>query len=167
MSRDEIIQAFRDYLRDHPEVNDLLRETESTDTQLGAALDMFVSRFNAWPPLSKYTLEQLYAKIGPILFEAALPHLLRSVAMLLVRNDATIPGSPPISNNEQQRIQVYLNLAAQLEASMRQELAALKQSLNVEAAFDIIDGDELLPGLRWMEGDTFMGTNIKVGEDDV
>ena len=166
MTIEEIIAEFRDYIRDYAASNDLLQAEESTDTQLQTALKIALARFNSWPPVTQYTLEQAYDKIGPFLFEAALPHLLRSIALSLVRNEAQIPGAPPLSTNEQTRIQTYLNLAMQLEQIVRQELSTTKAAMNTENAFDIIDGEAIAPGMRFLEDTPGFTTSFSTEDDD-
>lgn len=81
------VEITRLYLRDHPELNRLVRGEESSDRQTAWAVLDALSNFNGTPPLSAFTLEELLMRNQhSLLLRMTVIALLESVALLQIRN---------------------------------------------------------------------------------
>jgi hypothetical protein len=83
----KFVEITRLYMRDHPELNRLVRGEESSDRQVAWAVLDALSNFNGTPPLTAYILDELLMRNQhALLLRMTVIALLESVALLQVRN---------------------------------------------------------------------------------
>lgn len=130
------IQAVRLFMRDFSELNVLTRGQESSDRMiLWCTLD-FLSDFNGTPPLTTYTLEQLFAlQLQHFAIRGTVIGLLQSVGILQTRNHLPFSdGGLSVSiNDKAPQIQSWLQL---LQSAYEQKKRLIKTALNVDQLLD-------------------------------
>lgn len=83
----KFVEIVRLYMRDHPELNRLVRGEESNDRQVAWAVLDALSNFNGTPPITAYILDELLMRNQhSLLLRMTVIAVLESVALLQVRN---------------------------------------------------------------------------------
>ena len=83
----DFVAIVRLYMRDHPELNRLVRGEESNDRQIAWAVLDALSNFNGTPPISIYSIEELLSRSQhSLLIRMTVEALLESVSLLQIRN---------------------------------------------------------------------------------
>lgn len=79
MTKDDLISKVRIFLRDHDNLRVLLEDQESTDDDIGLAIDMALSDLNATPPItSGWTWDDyplaiiIFATVAEVLFSVGI-----------------------------------------------------------------------------------------------
>lgn len=81
------VATVRAYMRDHPELNRLVRGEESNDRQIAWAVLDALSNFNGTPPLTIYSLDELFLRNQQsLMLRMTIEALLESISLLQIRN---------------------------------------------------------------------------------
>jgi len=76
MTLTELISRVRDFLRDYPELNELLDRFENTDETIKHACEYILNDFNQQPPITNYTLDNF----------PSIPHLVQGVCAIVLQS---------------------------------------------------------------------------------
>jgi hypothetical protein len=127
------VEIVRLYMRDHPELNRLVRGEESSDRQIAWAVLDALSNFNGTPPISTLTLEELLLRNQhSLLLRMTVIALLESVALLQIRNHINYSnGGINVGVNDKapmilQWLQYYRSYAEQMKLRV-------KVAMNIES----------------------------------
>ena len=129
------MQAFvalvREYTRDHPELNRLVRGEESSDRQIAWAVLDALEDINGTPPITYFSLDELLAKQQKsLLLRMTTIALIESVAMLQTRNH--INGSDGgISTGINDKTPMLMNWLQYLKGSTEQAKLRFKVAHNI------------------------------------
>jgi hypothetical protein len=88
MTLDEVIAKIRDFLRDYPELNELLEARENSDELLKLSVEYILNDFNQQPPISNHTVEN-FPSIPHLVLGAA-AYALQSAMVWYSRNRINI-----------------------------------------------------------------------------
>lgn len=128
----DFVAGVRLYMRDHPELNRLVRGEESSDRQVAWAVLDALSNFNGTPHLTSMTLEDLLSRNqSHLLIRMTVEALLESVALLQTRNHINYSnGAINVGVNDKapmimQWLQYYRSYTEQLKQRV-------KVALNIE-----------------------------------
>lgn len=128
----DFVSGVRLYMRDHPELNRIVRGEESSDRQVAWAVLDALSNFNGTPHLTSMTLEELLQRNQQhLMVRLTIETLLESVALLQVRNHINYSnGSINVGVNDKapmllQWLQYYRSYTEQLKQRV-------KVALNIE-----------------------------------
>jgi hypothetical protein len=81
------IQSVRGFMRDHPELNRLVKGRESSDRQIAWAVIDALSEFNGTPHFTTYTLDNLLDRgLYSLMLRMTVVSLMESIAILQTRN---------------------------------------------------------------------------------
>lgn len=126
------VGIVRLYMRDHPELNRLVRGEESNDRQIAWAVLDTLSNFNGTPPLTIYTLEELLGRAQhSLLVRMTVVALLESVALLQMRNHVNYSnGGINVGVND--KAPMIMQWLQYFKSSTEQLKLRVKVALNVE-----------------------------------
>jgi len=123
------VETLRDFIRDQPEINTLIREKESEDTSLTAAIEDAIDDWNNTPPLTNVTIDNFpfksLLKIGATLF------VLKSAGIMMSRNHLTY-NDGGISIEKDEKTQLYQSWIDRLEPVWERKKASFKLAKNLE-----------------------------------
>lgn len=128
---DLTLEDVRDFLRDYSENNILLDEVENPDDLIEKAIKFVKSRWTVMPPVGVGGKSPPYS----ILLMGVSAWLLKSVAMLQLRNQASVRDGmiSPIGIDD--KAQLYLQVAGNLQNEFETAAREFKISRNVAAGF--------------------------------
>jgi hypothetical protein len=127
------VATAREYMRDHPELNRLVRGEESSDRQIAWAVLDALSSFNGTPPLTAYILDELLMRNQHhLLLRMTIIALLESVALLQVRNHINYSnGGINVGVND--KAPMILQWLQYYKAYTEQLKLRVKVALNIES----------------------------------
>lgn len=149
------VYSVRDFMRDYPELNRLLRGEESTDRQIAwAALDA-ISDFNGTPPFTELSIDFLLSKQQAALIRRmTVVALLESVGLLQTRNHLNYSdgGINVGVNDKTPMIMQWLNY---FKSTTEQRKVQVKVALNIEGILGY--GNTGLHSELWAINATYIG----------
>ena len=121
---------LRLFMRDTPELNRLIRKEESDDEMFEFALEMTISEYNTYPPITGRVTIANYPSLFLLLHGAAI-QLLKSNGLLQARNELNYSagGSNFIRSNKSN---YYLSWMTSFSNSYYQSMQNFKISRNIE-----------------------------------
>jgi len=127
------VQTVRLFMRDHPQLNRLVKGEEHSDRMIAWAIMDFLSDFASTPPnLGYFSLEDLFAKhYQAFALRGTVVALLQSLSMLQTRNNLQFSDGGiqvAVSDKTPQLQSVWRDLQAKYE----QEKVQKKVALNIE-----------------------------------
>ena len=127
-----LVQTLRGYLRDHPELNRLLKDEETGDRMLAWALIDALDDINNTPPPLTYALASF--PYPHLLIRGALITVLESVGLLQTRNQLSYSdGGIQVSVSEKTPLlQAWINL---FQSRYEQKKREWKISQNISQAY--------------------------------
>lgn len=157
MSEDfrNFVYSVRDYMRDYPELNRLLRGEESTDRQIAWSVLDALADFNGTPPLTAFQLSYLLQRNQhALLRRMTVATLLESVGLLQTRNHLNYSdgGINVGVNDKTPLIMQWLNLYKSTTEQMKQRV---KVALNIEGILG--SGNAGVHSELWALNCTFIG----------
>ncbi len=130
------IQLVRLFFRDFAELNLLIRGEESSDRMIAWAILDFLSDFNATPPFTYFTIEDMYARNWQsFATRGTAISLLQSAMLLYARNQLPFSdgGISSVINDKAPMIQSILGL---FQSSYEQTKRQIKTAINIEGMLD-------------------------------
>jgi len=127
------IQVVRDYLRDHPELNRLVAGQETNNRMVAWAIMDALSYFNGTPPISGFTLEDLFQRNQQsLMLRLTVITLLESVGLLQTRNHINYSnGGINVGVND--KTPMIMNWLQYYKATTDQLLTRVKVAFNIES----------------------------------
>lgn len=127
------VASVREYMRDHPELNRLLRGEESTDRQIAWAVLDALSDFNGTPPLTTFSLDYLLQRQQhALLLRLTSITLLESVGLLQTRNHLNYSdGGINVGVND--KTPLISQWLAYFKSSTEQMKQRVKVAFNIES----------------------------------
>ena len=142
----QLAQVVRNFMRDHPELNRLIRGVENSNRLIFWAIDDALEDWNTTPPLiGPVTIDNFPSQ--RLLVRAATINLLESVGLLQTRNHLTFSdgGIQVGVSDKTPLIQSWLQY---FKNDYEQKKLRLKVSMNIEAAWGSGVSSEYL----WVNG---------------
>lgn len=126
------IQTVRFFMRDHPQLNRLIKGEESSDRMIAWAILDFLSDFAGSPPnLGYYSLDQLFEMhYQSFALRGTTVALLQSVGILQTRNFLQFSDGG-ISVNASDKAPMWMQWIQAFQNKYEQEKVARKVSLNI------------------------------------
>jgi hypothetical protein len=127
------VYIVREFMRDYPELNRLVRGEESTDRQIAWAVLDAMDDFNGTPPITAYTLATLLQRHqSALLRRLTVCTLMESVGLLQTRNHLNYSdgGMNVGVNDKTPLIHNWLNLFRSSAEQMKQRV---KVAMNIES----------------------------------
>lgn len=135
MSEDfrNFVYMVRGYVRDHAELNRLIRGEESTDRQIAWAVLDAVEDFNGTPPLTTHSLSLLLERRqAALLLRMTVCTLIESVGMLQTRNHLNYSdGGLNVGIND--KTPLLMNWLNYFKATTEQMKQRVKVAMNIES----------------------------------
>ena len=135
MSEDfrNFVYMVRGYIRDHAELNRLIRGEESTDRQIAWAVLDAVEDFNGTPPLTTHSLSLLLERRqAALLLRMTVCTLIESVGMLQTRNHLNYSdGGLNVGIND--KTPLLMNWLNYFKATTEQMKQRVKVAMNIES----------------------------------
>lgn len=127
------VEMVRLYIRDHAELNRLVRGEESTDRQIAWAVCDALSNFNGTPPLGSASLEMLLGRSQhALLLRMTVTSLLESIAFLQVRNHINYStGGTNVGVND--KAPMLMQWAQYFKSYTEQMKLRVKVAMNIES----------------------------------
>ena len=136
VARSELAQRVRKFMRDYPELNTLISGREHSESQIMDAIEDTVAYCTHTPPNLGYMSVQRVPL--HILINLVAARLLKSVALLYIRNDISFQTGGTTVQLDQG--QVYWNLSDSLARQAEQELVKWKIAENHTMAVRAVAG---------------------------
>lgn len=137
--REWLILKVRDYLRDHPELNNLIEGEETGSRLISQCMDRVVEDFNSSPPpIRRYKLEQ-FPSVS-LLLDGTICHILRSKAIQFSRNSLQYSDGG-INVSDQEKSREYLAIAEIFCRQYSESRDRLKIAKNISIALGDSGGD--------------------------
>ena len=151
----DFVYAVRFFMRDHPELNRLVRGEESTDRQIAWAVLDALSDFNGTPPVTCYTFSYLMQrKQQSLLRRMTVIALLESVGMLQTRNHLNYSdGGTNVGVND--KTPLIMNWLNYYKSSTEQMKQRVKVAFNIESLLG--PGMSGVPSELWCVNSTWIG----------
>ena len=130
------VQAVRLFTRDFAELNLLIQGEESSDRMIAWATMDFLSDFNASPPTTAMTLEEMYSRrMQSFAIRGTVITLLQSLMLLYIRNSVPFSdgGISANLNDRAPMVQAALQL---FQSAYEQTKRLIKTEINVAALLD-------------------------------
>lgn len=130
------VQAVRLFTRDFAELNLLIQGEESSDRMIAWATMDFLSDFNATPPNTAMTLEEMYSRrMQSFAIRGTVITLLQSLMLLYIRNSVPFSdgGISANLNDRAPMVQAALQL---FQSAYEQTKRLIKTEINVAALLD-------------------------------
>jgi len=126
------IQTVRFFMRDHPQLNRLIKGEESSDRMIAWAILDFLSDFAGTPPsLGYYSLDQLFnMHYQSFALRGTVVSLLQSVGILQTRNFLQFSDGG-INVNASDKGPMWMQWIRDFQGKYEQEKVARKVSLNI------------------------------------
>lgn len=131
-ARADVVNRVRVEMRDYPELNTLIDGEESSDAFIEYAMDVVMEEINATPPPVGLFLVQNTPL--HLLIDGTVARLLRSLAILYLRNDVDF-GVDGLTVRYNQG-QTYLAVAQERAREFESKLLRWKVSVNAQQAVD-------------------------------
>lgn len=125
------VQSVRLFMRDFAELNLLVRGEETSDRQLEWATMDFLSNFNGTPPMSRYTLDDLFSyQLNSFAVRGTVISTFESLMIIYARNHLPFSdGGVTVSIND--KAPIIQSMLGLFQASFEQKLRMIKTQLNV------------------------------------
>lgn len=149
------VYSVRDYMRDYPELNRLLRGEESTDRQIAWSILDAMSDFNGTPPITAFQIGYLLQRSQhSLLLRMTVCTLLESVGLLQTRNHLNYSdgGINVGVNDKTPLIMQWLNL---YKSTTEQMKLRVKVALNIESLLG--PGNSGVHSELWALNSTYIG----------
>lgn len=142
---DQFVQAVRNFLRDFPELNRLIKGEEHSNRMIAWAVVDALDDFNSSPPFTGYNLNTFPSKY--LLLRGTTISLLESVGLLMTRNHLTFSdgGIQVGVSDKTPLIQSWIQLFTN---KYEQKKSAMKIALNIENGW----GGGLSSEYAWVSG---------------
>lgn len=128
------VSYVRTYMRDHAELNRLVRGQESSDRQIAFAIVDAVSDFNGTPPFTRIPLEALLQtyQLHSYLCRAAACVLVEGIGLLQTRNQANYSaGGTNLGVND--KTPLLLGWYKTFKNEVEQKKMRVKVAMNIES----------------------------------
>lgn len=126
-----LVQLVRAYMRDYPQLNEIVRGEESTDRTIGQVILETVDDFNLNSPLSSRTVETFPST--HLLVIGTVARLLMSVAILQARNNLSYSDGQGTQINRSDKSGIYMQLANNLMSEYERKRDELISKLNIKS----------------------------------
>jgi len=135
------IQTVRFFMRDHPQLNRLIKGEESSDRMVAWAILDFLSDFAGTPPnLGYYTLDQLLQMhYQSFALRGTVVSLLQSVGILQTRNHLQFSDGG-ISVGVSDKAPMWMQWIRDFQNKYEQEKITRKVSLNISQLLGTVSG---------------------------
>lgn len=135
------VDAFRKFLRDYPEVNELLADRESTDLELyNALIDTWDQINNEFEPTDLH-FNKLRDIPWGILRQGATLNIFVSVGILSARNVLTYNDSGGITVKDEDVFGRYMALFNMLVNQYRRSASGFKRTANLNRGFGGVESE--------------------------
>lgn len=148
MDKQNIISQVTNYVRDHPHLNNLLEDRETSPELIGLYIDKVVSDFNTTPP----HIQQFTVKSFPsltLMIDGVTIELLISAGILYDRNSLDYGDAGGVVVRDQERGRLYKDwiqyLVNKYERSKREYKSAINLSTcwgGVGSAYSDLHGED-------------------------
>ncbi len=132
MTRAELRAKLRRFLRDYPELNELLDKQESSDELFDDAIDYIIEDFNQTVPITNYSVENFPSPEKLVLGAAA--HVLESAMIHYARNRVNISDGG-VSLMYKDKAGEYSGIVNMLKSQYFQWKSSYKKGLNLESFY--------------------------------
>jgi hypothetical protein len=128
------ITSVRMYMRDHPELNRLIKGQETSDRMIAFAAMIALSHFNGTPPvLGDFSYDYLLPRYYYILLPLTVTKVIESVGLLQTRNHLNYSdGGQSVGVND--KTPLLMNWLNYFRSWVIEELGRVKVSMNIEQA---------------------------------
>jgi hypothetical protein len=135
------VQTVRLFMRDHPQLNRLVKGQEHSDRMIAWAIMDFLSDFASTPPpLGYFTLEQLFARhYQAFALRGTVVALLQSLSMLQTRNHLQFSDGG-ISVAVSDKTPALQSIWRDFQSKYEQEKTQKKVTLNIEQIMSTTSG---------------------------
>lgn len=130
------IIMLRAFLRDYPELNELIEGEETSDRMLLMAAGLALVRYNGTPPASSLSLEGVFQQNHQdVLLMMAVVYVLESALLLQARNQINYStGGTTVGVND--KAPLYMKMLDYFRSISDQDLKQRKISLNIMSILD-------------------------------
>lgn len=136
LSADEV----REYLSDYPDSNLLLDREEFSDTFIELCIGLALSEFNAMPPRTIFTNDELFPSKSLLLLGTCW-QMFQGRSAMMARNHLTYSdGGLQIPVEE--KYELYVGLASSFKNAFDSAAAKLKVHMNMEQGWGAVSSDE-------------------------
>lgn len=127
------VQAVRQYLRDHPQLNRLVAGEETGDRLIAWCVLDALDDFNGTPPITTYSLEDLLSRSQTsLLLRMTVQNVLESVGLLQTRNHLNYSnGGVNLGVND--KTPLILQWLQYFKSTTEQRKQQVKVALNIES----------------------------------
>lgn len=129
------VDQVRRFMQDYPHKNILLDTVEFTQEEINQGVEMVTSAWNSITPISNILPQQWQAAFKWLLVMGVAWYLLRSAAILQLRNQATYQDGDISPIGEFDKSPQYLALSQTMKAEWDQLVKDVKIQQNLESAF--------------------------------
>ena len=129
---------IRRFMRDYPDKNILLDDVEFSVEDINAGLDMVVGKYNATTPVSSFTVNNLPVHFDYVLLLGVTAYLIRSCAILQLRNQATVQDGDIAPIGIDDKYPLYLQLSETLWGEWDRMVRGIKDQTNMQAAYGCV-----------------------------
>jgi hypothetical protein len=134
MTLEELITKIRDFLRDYPELNELLEARENSDELLKMSVEFILNDFNQQPPITNFGIDN-FPSI-PHLVMGAAAHALQSAMIWYSRNRINISDGG-ISLLYKDKAGEYASIVAGFMEQYTRWKMMYKKGMNLEQFYGI------------------------------
>ena len=120
------------FLRDIPEFNIILANTQFDDEDLSAAMRFSIAEYNELTPVTTFT--ETNFPFDRLLLLGAATHLMNSEAFLQLRNQLNYQDGD-VAVGVDDKWQLYMNLRAAMKAEWKEIAQKVKQQQNMEQCY--------------------------------
>ncbi len=125
----------RRFLRDYPHKNIIIDDVEFDQDEINQGIEMVTSRFNAMTPQSRMRANQWSEHLKFPLMQAVAGYLIRSAAILQLRNQATYQDGDIAPVGVDDKFPLYMQLAQYLDDQAMQTFMLIKAQNNLEGMY--------------------------------
>ena len=126
----QYLVQVRARLRDYPELNELLEDTESSDKLIAMFMIQALDWFNGTPPFLDRNYSWVDFPNRTLLIDMVLVPILESVAFLDARNSVPVNDGTAIASPHQKAPMIW-NMAQSMRARILRDVKELKRSLSM------------------------------------
>jgi hypothetical protein len=131
-----LIHQVRQGMRDYSDLNRLIAGREHSDRDIALVVAELIDEWNGTPPLiDNISLNRLPTGVAPIIVDGAIAKLLRSAALLQMRNHLQYSDGDTGTSSSDKAPQ-YLAVANAMEATYVEKRRRLKIALNLRGGMN-------------------------------
>jgi hypothetical protein len=130
ITRKNIVQIVRQWIRDHAELNRLLAGQETGDKLIATCVAKALDRYNNYGPPVPTTLEEFPSL--SLLMDLTVCEILSSVILVKIRNSLTYSDGATV--NTEGNVELYERALARMQILVERQMGETKVTQNVMAA---------------------------------